>query len=367
MDIDSNLKLMIYQKCFVSSIVALTDLLYKKGVSLLNNNNINKKSLDKLLDTCIYLLKEYKGENDDVSELNQGRVIKKVYTTLKSYVNLLKDKDISLFSKKNEQTNAIITIIPGLNIGLIIEYLDDLEKKYLWEYIYLLFCYSAHLVAMINNKNKEGELWDIINKLEKEVCNSDVIKRLKFNPYIGIQSSEQSSVLDVDNLITNSQNIVLSDGNSDNNGLLNMIGADKMLNKEQLMEQLKNLDEKQINEVTNVISDLFGGNEDKDVSEVTNTLVHDIVNELKKDGISSFDNMYNIASKVSERMANNMDQSKVKKTGEKMKNMMENCESRLKNMKDGNGKPIGEDLLNQFAIPLKMAQSMGMNLNKKKK
>ena len=63
-------------------------MLHKKGTSLLNNNNINKKSLDKLLDTCLYLLKEYKGENDNVSELNQGRVIKKVYTTLKSYVNL---------------------------------------------------------------------------------------------------------------------------------------------------------------------------------------------------------------------------------------------------------------------------------------
>jgi hypothetical protein len=134
-----------------------------------------------------------------------------------------------------------------------------------------------------------------------------------------------------------------------------MLGVDKMFDEKKLNEELKEIGDKQINEATEKIVGLLGASNNPEVKDVCNILIQDIVNNFKENGIS---NIGDTLKKVAENAKKNIEISKMKKTAESMKFFMANSQNNMKDMKDANGNPIGQQMMNSMAIPLNMMNFM---------
>ena len=105
-----NKSLFIYQNLFVSSVVS-TVMLIKK-VSTSNEQNISedkKISHQKMLQTCEEILNQYKNK-DNKTDVDQVKIIKKVFNVLREHLDLIKNKDSNLFLVRTKE-NKILTII----------------------------------------------------------------------------------------------------------------------------------------------------------------------------------------------------------------------------------------------------------------
>jgi hypothetical protein len=296
-------------------------------------------------------LAEYTTDNTGV---DQGRIIKKVFKTLKDNVENLKTKDVALFTKRNSD-GKIMTIIPGLNLGLIVPYFSEEEVSRLWQYVYMMYVSSLRMIYMVNETRKKPELMETLDVFEKDLAKSGMLVCGKvFNPYVGLGAD---SIHDMDELMKSAEGIKKTDSVMNAGGLLGMLGIDKLMDGDKLSEQLKNISQSDIDEATKNITDLLGASGDSDVSEVCSTLVNNIVADLKENGLESFST---VADRVSEKIGNKFDVNKMKKTALKMGNMMNDSENKLKNLKDKDGNPIGEDIMKHLSIPLGLAQSMGL-------
>ena len=79
------------------------------------------------------------------------------------------------------------------------------------------------------------------------------------------------------------------------------------------------------------------------------------INDLKTNGL---ENIFDVAKRVSSQLSGLIDPSKMAKTANKMTDLMANNSDKLKDLKDDNGNPIGEQLFNQFKATMDMANKM---------
>jgi hypothetical protein len=351
-ELDKDLELINRQTYFVSAVVSLIRMVKEKSQSIeLTLTPAQQKAHLKFRETCDNILAEYTTDNTGV---DQGRIIKKVFKTLKDNVENLKTKDVALFTKRNSD-GKIMTIIPGLNLGLIVPYFSEEEVSRLWQYVYMMYVSSLRMIYMVNETRKKPELMETLDVFEKDLAKSGMLVCGKvFNPYVGLGAD---SIHDMDELMKSAEGIKKTDSVMNAGGLLGMLGIDKLMDGDKLSEQLKNISQSDIDEATKNITDLLGASGDSDVSEVCSTLVNNIVADLKENGLESFST---VADRVSEKIGNKFDVNKMKKTALKMGNMMNDSENKLKNLKDKDGNPIGEDIMKHLSIPLGLAQSMGL-------
>jgi hypothetical protein len=141
----------------------------------------------------------------------------------------------------------------------------------------------------------------------------------------------------------------------DINMVLSQLGIDKMVDMDKLNDQLKNMNEDEIQDVTKNITEILGANNDDDVKEVCSTLVRNIVDNLKENGIS---NMIETLSSISKNVGDKIDPNKMKKTAASMNTFMQNSESHLRNLKDENGNNIGDKIFKTMGKPLELAKYM---------
>lgn len=357
------LKIMTHHKYFTASFIEIINIILAKSNEVdINVIGINMKlcnSHTKLRVACNDLINGF--VNDD--QYDQGRIIKKIYKVITMHIdNFYPTPSKSLFTLKNEN-GAVITIIPGLDINLVANIMDEKEMDNLWDYMYVMYISSVSIISLIN-EHKKGKVFDLIPQMRERVIKSGVLhKNLELsNPFFGLNSDSTTEQYNVDAMFSNVDEIQAPSGDIMDD-LFKMSGVDKLVDISQLNEQLKNVKQEDINEATRSITKLLGAEHDKDVSEVCSTLVEGIVEDLQANADKGIQGMFETAKTVSKRMSGQIDRVKMGKTVDKLASFMKDGESNLKNMKDDKGNPIGEKLMNSLKGPLEMAQRLGKDQN----
>ena len=302
---------------------------------------------------------------DNLKELDPNfdysRFVKKAFSVLKTTNScvLLKEKNANLFNLRDENKKKI-TILPGIDLSIGYKTLTQDEQTHFWQYMFL---FSSSIFSMIKISNPEKfskytHIEQTNQHINEVLTKTGVLFNDKvFNPFIGL--GEKDGSYELNDMFT--QGELPKQQSVSIESVLKMMGVDKMFDEEKLNEQLKNLNDSQMKEATDGILKLMGAQNNPEVKEVCDLLVHDIVTQLKEGGFS-LNNMSDTMFKVAENAKNNIDKNKMKKTVSSMKNFMENSHEKIKNMKDENGNPIGEQLMSKMAGPLNMINLMN-NMN----
>ena len=359
---DENFEFVVNHRHFVTSIVSILDLI-KNKVNTIDNSKIKEKYKDRLVKSCDKVLDSYRKEN---SSFDEGKIIKKIYKIVKKNMTLIKEKKSDLFTLKDEE-NRILTIIPGIDIGLIYNYLDDKENLSFWQYMYLMLISAIKMINSANSDNKKEneEINELLKIMELEITKTGVtVNGMMFNPFIGI--GQENTEYSINELYTGEMEGI-DNSKVPSVGIdmvLQSLGVDKMLNMDKLNDQLKNISENDVQEATKNITELLGA-QDESVKGVCDKLVKSIVKNLKKNGLT---NMVDTLQAVTSEIENDMDKEAMQKTADQMNLFMQNSESRLRNMKDENGNNIGEKLYEKMGDPLEMAKNMtNMNIDELQK
>jgi hypothetical protein len=348
----NNKLLFINQSYFVYSVMTLVKLLKEVSNKLVDDNSIpeNKKIVhEKFRQTCDNIIAEYQSSTSlDDSSVDHVKIIKKVFYVLKDNIELIKNKDAALFTVRNSE-KKITTIIPGLNINLIYSYLTEEQQKEVWTQIYTMFVSTVTMVYANTSKSRHKKnVLDTVEYCKKELAKSS---NPMLNVFMGIGNSE--SGLDLEALMNKD---IMIPGTEANTGLLGSLGVDKLMNLENLSDEIKNFTENDVNETIDTLGGLLGN--DSDVKDVCSTMVKTVISDLKQNGI---ENIFDVAKRVSSQLSGLIDPNKMAKTANKMTDLMASNSDKIKDLKDDNGNPIGEQLFNQF----KQTMDMANKLNKK--
>lgn len=339
-----NKSLFIYQNLFVSSVVS-TVMLIKK-VSTSNEQNISedkKISHQKMLQTCEEILNQYKNK-ENKTDVDQVKIIKKVFNVLREHLDLIKNKDANLFLVRTKE-NKILTIIPGVNISLITQYLTEEENNELWDNIYSMFVSSVKMVYMNTDKARhKKEVLDMVSYCEKELISKN---KLLNNFFLGLNRDLTNDV-SMDELMSSDVTIP---GTDPQMGLLGSMGIDKLMDVENLSTEIKKFSDNDVDDTINALTSLLGG--DSDVKDVCSTMVKSVLDDIKTNGIQ---NMFSVAERVSSKLGGQIDTKKMEKTAENMNNLLKNNSDKLNNLKDENGNAFGVDFLKNFQSTYNMAQ-----------
>lgn len=345
--------LFLNQSYFVYAVVNIVTLLKAKSLSLQEEKKIlstKEEAHKKLVATCLDIIAEYK--TSDSSEITQNKtnsvdqvkIIKKCFYVLKDNLDLIKSKSDNLFRVRNEE-GKITTIIPGVNINLLYEFLDEAEQKVLWTNIYTIFISSVTMVyANTPESRHKSDIKEMVEYCRKDIASSSSIG----NVFMGLCTN--NGEINMDSLMSND---IIIPGTEANTGLLGSLGVDKLMNLNNLSEEIKKFSDDDVNETVNTLGDLLGN--DADVKDVCATMVKSVIDDLKVNGI---ENMFDIAQRVSSKLGGLIDPEKMAKTAHKMGDLMTNNSDKIKELKDENGNPIGDQFLKQFQSTLNMAKNM---------
>ena len=349
---ENNKLLFVNQSYFVYSVMTLVKLLKEVAETLVQDNKVPENKVEvhkKFRQTCDDIIAEYQSSSGlDDSTVDHVKIIKKVFYVLKDNTELIKTKDSKLFTVKNNE-NKITTIIPGLNINLIYQYLSEEQSSEVWTHIYTMFVSSVTMVyANTSQSRHKKHVLETVDFCKKELAKSS---NPMINVFMGLGSSGAN--LDLESLMNKD---ILIPGTEANTGLLGSLGVDKLMNLDSLSDEIKNFTENDVNETIDTLGGLLGN--DSDVKDVCSTMVKTVISDLKTNGI---ENIFDVAKRVSSQLSGLIDPNKMAKTANKMTDLMANNSDKLKDLKDDNGNPIGEQLFSQFKATMDMANK----LNKK--
>ena len=180
---DSNKRLLfLNQTYFVYSVMTIVKLIQSTSVSALENKKVPDNKIaahQKLATTCNDIINEYQSSSAlDDSSVDHIKIIKKAFYVLKDNLELIKNKDPTLFTVRNQE-GKITTIIPGLNINLVYEYLTDEDKNNLWNHIYTLFVSTVNMVYANTSSNRHKQsVLDMVDYCKKETAKSTNLLKL---------------------------------------------------------------------------------------------------------------------------------------------------------------------------------------------
>ena len=347
--------LFVMQGFFMYSVKNLVTFLKAKSESLVAENKIPEVKIEshrKLRSTCEEILLEFdnKSSNLDDSNVDQVKIIKKVFYVLKDNMELLDKRDPALFTIRNAE-NKITSIVPGININLVYEFLDEKEKKKLWFLLYALFVSSVTLVYSNTPENKHKKsVTEMVTKLRKEmvVLSKDVDTDIvAYNVFMGL-SGDEADDINMESLMSKD---IMIPGTEANAGFLNNLGLGNLMNLGSLSDEIKKFSDDDIQDTVNTLGEMLGN--DSDVKDVCSTMVKTVIDDLKVNGL---ENIFDIAQRVQSKLGGVITPDKMAKTAFKMGDLMENNKDKLKDLKDENGNPIGENLFKQFQSTFDMAK-----------
>ena len=354
-----NKKLVIQIQRFTASSIGMLNLLRDVcNFRLTNDLDISQKEktlTTKFLNSSQNFITDIKQNTDD---FNSTRFVKKAYNALHTVdgCNYLKAKDANLLSMRDEN-KRIVTIISGIDMRIGYRLLNKQQLEQFWQYIYLFTSSVYNMIKQANiiKFNNKPHVIATLQYIENELTKTGVIfNNMIFNPFIGIgENKEQYSL---NEMFTGKELPKEHKMSIDN--VLNMMGVNKMLDEHKLNEQLKDIGQEQVNEATEKIASLLGAENNTEIKEVCETLIQDIVVNLRENGIG---NIGETLQKVAQNARGKIDIGKMQKTAESMKNFMANSQERVKDLKDEHGNPIGEELLNNLSMPMNMLNNMNFN------
>lgn len=356
-DTNKNLNIAIYHKYFTDSLIEILNIVMTKSelvdlISLDQNDRTQKKlfnSHERLRKACTELKNGFNGID---SNYDQARIIKKIYRVVtQNLTKLYPEPQKELFELKNQE-GATITIIPGLDIQLIMKNMETEEFEKFWDYFYMMYISSVIMITEINEHKKNGKVWEILPQMKDRVIKSGMFSHdgKMFNPFLGFMPESlngQKFNCDMDTMFNSVEQLETPSGPSLTE-IMAIPGMDKaFINIEQLNEQLKNVNPEEIEDATNNIAKLLGAENDSDVKEVCHSLVGGIVEEMKHNE-GGLQGMMQVAERVSEKIGKNIDRRKMQKTANQLNSFIKDSENTLKNFKDKDGNPIGENIMNSL-------------------
>lgn len=351
---------------FTASSISMLNLLKSTCVTKMTNDKLSEsqiRSRDRFLNASQSFVDQMKDPNND---FDFTRFIRKAFSTLKleQHCEYLVNKDKALFEAR-DINNKIMTILPGIDLKIGYYWLEETENNLFWQYMYLFSSSVFNLIRITNAstfERKYSHVIETINKLELDISKTGVMFNNQiFNPFIGVDGcSEPCSINDMftGGELPKQQTVSID-------SILSTLGVDKMFDEKKLQEELKNFTDDHANEATDKIVGLLGASDKPEVREVCNTLIKDIVHGFKENGVS---NIGVTLEKVANNAKISIDPNKMKQTASSMQYFMKNGQETMKDMKDSNGNPIGEQLMNSMAIPYNMMNFMsGPNQNSEQK
>jgi hypothetical protein len=350
-----NRELVVQIQRFTASSISMLNLLrtacLRKNINDACERDV--RSRDRFLTSSQSFIDQMKDPNND---FDFTRFIRKAFATLKldNHCNYLINKDKTLFEVR-DSSNKIMTILPGIDLKIGYVCMDDTETTAFWQYMYLFSSSVFHLIKNSNEKSfvhKYVHVTDALKILETDISKTGVMFNNQiFNPFIGVGDNKDG--YSVDEMFTGGE--LPKQQNVSIESVLSMLGVDKMFDEKKLQEELKNFNEEHANEATDKIIGLLGATNNPEVREVCNTLIKDIVANFKENGIS---NVGDTLKKVAENAKMTIDPNKMKQTANSMQHFMANSQDTMKDMKDADGKPIGQQLMNSMSVPLSMMNFM---------
>lgn len=301
-------------------------------------------------------------DNKQLDVTKFGDLIRKVFTFLSKNIRYLKRKDPKLFTLKElkENREVKITILPGIDLEEAYKNFNDELKNNLWKYLKVIYFASMKMIYSVNGNidestvkfsesiQKEISEKEIFDEFYTKIPNSKLFKKNEtFNPFVGVGENLNGNY-GIDELKSGPE---LLEGQTAPGigGMAQLLGFDKMFNLDQLADQLKNIDPKEIDEATENIKQLLGGNVDEGTSEMINMMLHDITDELRKDKMSENGNPINNILKIAENVAQNM-MPKLDPKKMDMSKIWQSTQNLAKNYTNQNG----EKLFNGENNPLSM-------------
>ena len=350
---NKNKLLFVMQSYFIYSVKSLVTFLKNSSETFATENKLQKGKEEahrKLRTTCDEIVSEFNSVTMSLnnSSVDQVKIIKKVFYVLKDNMKLLENKDPILFTIRNEE-GKITSIIPGINLNLVFELLDDNDKMIVWFYLYTLFISSVTLVYSNTPENKHKKsVLDMVDKLKKEsvtMSKSVGVDSMAFNVFMGVNNDDE---INMDSLMSGD---IAIPGTEANSGFLNTLGLGNLMNLNSLSDEIKKFTDNDVNDTVDTLGQLLGN--DDDVKDVCSTMVKTVIEDLKTNGV---ENIFDIAQRIGSKIGGVISPDKMAKTAHKMSDLMENNKDKLKDLKDENGNPIGENLLKQFQNTFNMAK-----------
>jgi len=185
---EKNFRITMNHKYFTMALFDILDIVEKKS----NENDLD--GLDRSVKKNIKIIKNHTRlrsmcENirsgfSSNENFDDGQFIKKVYKSLTLKINMLyPDPSVELFRFKNEK-KEIVTIIPSIDVGLIINDLSEDESTLFWNYMYIMYISSVDMISAIN-ENRTMKNTDVVEQIRNVVSKMEIVTTGKyFNPYI---------------------------------------------------------------------------------------------------------------------------------------------------------------------------------------
>ncbi|CAH6421750.1 Hypothetical protein KVN_LOCUS436 [uncultured virus] len=249
-------------------------------------------------------------------KLDMGKVMIRYINMLREFENELKQRNEIIFSQP-------LVIFPGINLSQYWQHFNLKQKQKIWTYLQILFVRGEVLLNYKETSEQTSDKNKIIksiitninentNPVKQEIENSGTdptnLFQLNFNPFVGVgidkTTADQYSI----NEMYSSTKLLENGETSFKPGLgsiASFMGLDKMIDIEQLSEQLRNMKKEEIDDATNNIKKLLGGNIDENTSHIITDMLTNISEELKKDDISKgnpIDSIIKIAETVADKM-----------------------------------------------------------------
>lgn len=331
-----NADLLLFMQHFTATAISLLNTL-KTTCETIDTSTLSEQenaSVAKLVDAIKRLSDGMRKKDDelDSDNFNYSKFIKKVFYSLRTpeALEFLKNRDSKLFAMKDEN-NKIVTILPGIDTRIALVFMSDETRENFWKTFYLFAFATFEIIKATNPKKftKYTAVSDTMTYLDEDIKKSKIsLINAVFNPFVGIGASGECSVEQMF-----AQNTTPSEAEH-MTSVLSMMGVEKLIDPEKLKEQLNDISDENVTEATDKIVDMLGAQNNSDVKEVCSTLIKDIVENLKTNGLS---NIQETLMSVANNARTKLDVNKMKRTAEGMHSFMENSIGKLSTMTNENG------------------------------
>ena len=253
--------------------------------------------------------------------------IKKIFTIMTQNMPFLLSKNDKLFSLTETRHGKTIriTLLSGIDFQQGYNNISEQDKQLVWKYLKYIYVSSVDLVCNGRDFVELEKLREEINKeyKDKEIVEDDIVreymklfpdnklvvetktKEKTLNVYEGVGNND--TVFSVEQAISGPK--LLPDQVEATNGvgsLLKLIGIDKMLNMDDLAEQLRNIKPEEIKEAIANIKGMLGKNLDEGTSQIIEEMLENISEELHKKDNTKTNDAYSDIMKVADTVAKNI-------------------------------------------------------------
>lgn len=282
------------------------------------------------------------------------KFLRKIYDVIKpeNICQMVIDKNEQLFSIKNAE-NKIVSIIPGINIKQVYPLLDSKNKEIFWQYFDLMILSTFNVFNTHNPKKIQAHkhIVNMMTVLGERLDKTGVLfNETIFNPYLGFVSDNKGySIEDMYHNVEPLQTGADMERGTLTHVLKYLNLKDVLGNEEELNKKLSALSNDDLNSATDQILNLLGATNDPRVKKTCSKLVKNIVDELKVNGIG---NLQDVLKNVTERSRSEIEVNEMTDTMSYVQNFMKDGETKIKEIKDENNNPIGEQLFSKLLGPM---------------